>query len=99
VTLMFLIVTPAGSFGRLMLKFTRLPRMLLGSPLKSVTLTLILLPPTWVTWTVASLLKPRMSTVALIWFGPLADSVMPCGTPPAWAENGASRALLEPGWR
>src|SRR5690349_20642911 len=53
VMLMFLIVTPAGSFGILMLKFTRLPRTLDGNPPKSVTWTLILSPPTWVTLTVA----------------------------------------------
>src|ERR1700745_2923972 len=50
VTLMFLIVTPAGSFGMLMSKFTRLPRTLAGTPPKLVILMLILLSPTWVTW-------------------------------------------------
>src|SRR6266566_243292 len=85
VMLMLLIVTPAGSFGMVMLKSARLPRTSAGTPPASVILTLILSLPTWVTLAVASLLKPRMSTVALIWFGPSGASVMPCGMPPAWA--------------
>ena len=84
-TLMLWIFTPAGSFGMLNVKSVRLPRTSAGTPPKSVILTLILLLPTWVTLAVASLLKPRMSTVALSWFGPAGDSVMPCGIPPAWA--------------
>ena len=71
-TLMLWIVTPAGSFGMLMVKSARLPRTSAGTPLKSVILTLILLFPVWVTLATAELLKPRMSMVALIWFGPSA---------------------------
>ena len=41
VTLTFWIVTPAGSFGMLKLKFARLPRTLPGIPPASMILTLI----------------------------------------------------------
>ena len=48
-----------------------------------MTLTLIWFGPVWVTWAVAVSLSGPMLTSALIWFGPSADSVMPCGMPPA----------------
>src|SRR5208282_4051943 len=61
VTLMLWIVTPAGSFGMLKLKFARLPRTSAGIPLKLVTLTLIWFDPDLVTWAVAvSLSGPRL---------------------------------------
>src|SRR5215475_2331639 len=66
VTLMLLIVTPAGSLGIVTVKSAALPRTSAGTPAKSVTLMWILLVPTWVTLAVAEVLKPRMSTLALI---------------------------------
>src|ERR1044072_6849516 len=49
VMLIFWIFTPAGSFGMVTVKFTRLPRRSVGSPFASTSLTLILLSPTLVT--------------------------------------------------
>ena len=73
------IVTPAGSFGTLKLKFARSPRTLAGIPSASMILTSIWFDPDLVTWATAVLEKPRMSMLALIWFAPSGESVMPCG--------------------
>ena len=72
VTLMLWMVTPAGSFGMLKLKFARLPRRSTGMPPASTILTLIWFDPVWVTWaTAVSLIGPMLRS-ALIWFGPSA---------------------------
>src|ERR1700730_12682985 len=103
---MFWIVTPAGSFGMLKLKFARLPRTLVGTPPAAMILTLIWFDPVRVTWATAVSLNGPMLMSALIWFGPSADSVMPCGMPPtlpsavkvisAEALNWSIVALLSP---
>src|SRR5262249_49502934 len=85
VALVLLIVTPAGGVGVVAGEAAALPRASAGRPAKTRCLLWILLVPTWVTLAVAEVLKPRMSTLALILSGPSAASVMPCGTPPAWA--------------
>ena len=75
-------------------------------PPASMTLTLIWFDPVWVTWATAESLSGPRLMFALIWFGPSADSVMPCGMPPALASavnvtsaealNWSTVALLSP---
>ena len=84
VTLTLWIVTPAGSFGMVMVKSPKFPSWDAGIPPKSVTWTWIWFGPDWVTWATAEALSGPRLRVALTWFGPSGVRVTPCGMPPTF---------------
>src|ERR1700722_3498681 len=85
VTLTLWIDTPAGSFGMEKLKLARFPSRSDGIQPASMTLTLIVFGPVWVTCASAVSLSGPMLIVALTLFPPSEVSWMPCGMPPTLA--------------